>query len=85
MYTLRFYCLPFSRKKTILRLLFIKEQRLVCPHDMVVLFDRPVERIFAPLGAYGAGFELTKFLFLVRAKNKLSSSLKKSLDAHTVC
>jgi hypothetical protein len=58
-----------------------EERRLVCPQNMVVLFDRPVEKSFTPLGTYGTGFELTKAFFLVSRGKELLSAIEKSLDS----
>jgi hypothetical protein len=68
MYTLGILLPPFQSKKSDSAIAPQEERRLLCLQNMVALFDRPVQRTFTPLGTYGAGFELTKALFLVRAE-----------------
>jgi hypothetical protein len=76
MYTLGFLLLTFQSKKSDSAIPSQKERRLLCLQNMGALFDRPVEMTFTPLGTYGAGFELTKALFLVRAEMDSPVALK---------
>ena len=76
MYILGFFIVHLSVKKSDSAVAPQEERRLLCLQNMVALFDRPVERNFTPLGTYGAGFELTNALFLVRAEMDCPVALK---------
>jgi hypothetical protein len=76
MHTLGFLLLTFQSKKSDSAIAPEQERRLVCPHNMVALFERPVERIITPLGTYGAGFKLTKAFLLVRAEMSCPGVIK---------